>query len=338
MPQVFVGVPTYRRPELVKETVHSVLAQTYRDFRLVISDNRSGEAIEESLRNWVRSLADDRVSFIVQPENEGEYGQGRSFFRESSEPYFVILHDDDLIEPTYLERAIGVLDAHRDLSLFVANPYVFGQDGTVSEEGTSAYHAQHGRVGREEGPFEILSTLFGGGFPPISGTVIRRERLVASGFVEPDGSGNFPFELNVMVRLGALNDRGWLTTNRLIGFRFHDGALRSNLATSDIERIRGNMIRILERHRFDGDPELIRRAMLCRLHRATAVDELRARRGRSARSHARRAVLTRPQSPKAWAVLFLVALPFRMGIPALGVFAEPGIPGVWTPPTQPTEP
>jgi len=39
--RVTVGIPTFNRANLLREAIDSVLSQTHRDFRLIVSDNAS---------------------------------------------------------------------------------------------------------------------------------------------------------------------------------------------------------------------------------------------------------------------------------------------------------
>ena len=79
MPKVYIGIPTVNRPQFVRETIGSVLGQTFTDFKVTVSDNCSTAEATDSVRQFVESLADDRIEFHVQTADVGEYGQGRFF-------------------------------------------------------------------------------------------------------------------------------------------------------------------------------------------------------------------------------------------------------------------
>src|SRR6187399_1179626 len=107
MPRIFIGIPTRNRPDLLRHTVASVLAQSVSDFTVVVSDNDSCEETVESVTRYLESLHDSRVSFHRQPCNVGEYGQGRFLFhRATGHDFFMLLHDDDVLNPGYLARAL----------------------------------------------------------------------------------------------------------------------------------------------------------------------------------------------------------------------------------------
>lgn len=313
MSRVFIGIPTINRPALVRETVDSVRAQTFGDTRVVVSDNRSEPEAAESVRRYVAALEDPRIEFFVQPHNHGEYGQGRYFFSESVGcEYVVILHDDDVIKPSYLESAIGVLDAYPDLDAFLADPFVMDELGEVSLAETKKYLSDHGRIAAQTGRIDVLTKYLMHGFLPVSGTVFRRAALERSGFVDPQAVGNFPFECDLFLRLGASGASAWYQSEELMGFRFHRSSMRNYMKLMQNRQVVERMLRLFSSYRYDGALERRRRAIVSRLHRANAVIDLRERDGRGARANIRAALETNSLSVKAWALA-----PFVMLTPGL---------------------
>lgn len=286
---------------MVRETIESVRVSSLADYRVVISDNRSDEAARQATAAYVAALDDPRFTFVVQPENGGEYGQGR-FFLEQSEgaEYFVILHDDDLIDPDYLRLAVEHLNASTDAALLVANPRLIDEEGTVSDDLTRRYLKEHGRAERSTGLFPILETVLGTGFVPISGTVFRRSALCESGFVDDDCYGNFPFELNVMLRLGDRGLKGWFLDEMLLSVRYHHGSLRNTLGLMRNSEVVATMLKLLERRSYSGSAEMRRVVLVARLHRAMAEIHLANGDVAAAKTAIATACRLRPQSPNAW--------------------------------------
>lgn len=262
MARVFIGIPTRNRPLFVLDAIRSVLGQTLPDFRLVVSDNASETRASESVARFVRDLRDPRVAFHRQPENVMEYGQGRFLLERCTEEYFAILHDDDRLEPGYLEAALDHLDGRPELACFVANPYVFDDRGATSPHLTRRYRIAHGRAGRAEGTIDVLESVLRCGFIPISGTLFRTSTLRSSGFVDEDCHGNYPFELNVLLRLGERGGRAYYTPRPLLAFRVHAGALRHTMRLKFNEEVISTVLKLLERRRFTGACERLRRKIL----------------------------------------------------------------------------
>jgi glycosyltransferase involved in cell wall biosynthesis len=327
MATVFIGIPTRNRPLLVQETVKSVLAQTYHQYQVVVSDNQSDPDAARTVEAFIQGLNDDRFRYVRQEQNGGEYGQGRYFFHASAEcPFLTMLHDDDVINPDYLATALNVLEKRPSLAFFVANPFLMDLDGRPAPRDTAKYLRDHGRTAKDEGPFDVLSAHMACGFTPISGTLFRRSALENAGFVDGDCHGNFPFECNVFLRLGEHGAQAWFSPEELLGFRFHPASLRNSLQLMDNRLVVDTMIRILARRRFDGRNERRRRIMLGRLYRAKALIVLRDGQTATARHYLKRALRENARSVRAWALapwLLVMPWPLRRVLPALPQHWEP---------------
>ncbi len=81
MTTVFVGIPTYNRPTIVRDAILSVRAQTFGEYRVVISDNVSGGDAADQVERFVAELGDPRFVFHRQMENGGEYRSRPVFLR-----------------------------------------------------------------------------------------------------------------------------------------------------------------------------------------------------------------------------------------------------------------
>lgn len=322
MNRVFVGIPTINRPLLVRETLDSVRAQSFEQIRVVVSDNRSAPEAAASVRRYVESLDDPRIEFVVQPSNAGEYGQGRYFFSRSLDcEYFMILHDDDVLRPTYLDRAVGVLDRRPDLDAFVADPFVMDEAGRVSDTETTRYLAAHGRRSARTGPIDVLAKYLMHGFLPISGTLFRRRALERSGFVDATEVGNFPFECDLFLRLGHTGAAAWYERETLLGFRFHRSSMRNYMQLMRNRQVVARMLALFSQYRYAGSMERRRRAIVSRLHRAMAFIDLRAGDTTRARASLRAALEANPLSVRA-----LASAPFVLFTPGLCARLLPGTP------------
>ena len=312
MSRVFIGIPTINRPKLVRETIDSVLAQSFVDIHVIVSDNRSESEAVHSVKRYVDTLEDARLEFVQQPRNDGEYGQGRYFYSESAgADYFMILHDDDVIDPSYIDKAVATLDASPDIDAFLADPYVFDEAGEISAVETKDFLVNHGRETAKTGRIDVLTKYMMRGFLPISGTLFRRTALERSGFVDGQALGNFPFECDVFLRLGHLGARAWYQKEQLIGFRFHRSSMRNYMKlmqNRDVER----MLQLFSSYEFEGVLERRRRAIVSRLHRANSIIDLREGNSRHARANLGAALKSNALSIKAWAMA-----PFVMLVPGL---------------------
>jgi glycosyltransferase involved in cell wall biosynthesis len=313
MAKVLVGIQTRNRPEYVPEAIRSVLNQTLRDVRVVVSDDASNESASASVQSLIRQIGDPRVSYHYHPVGIKEYGQGRFLFKECAEEYFAILHDDDVLDPTYLEVMVEILDRNPSLAFVVADPYIFDAEGRRRPDLTQQYLKDHGRGRYPEGQIEILVPLFSYGLFPISGTLFRASALRESALVDPDCDGNFPFEFNVFIRLGELGKMAYYCRRELIGFRFHNRSLRSTEVTGFKKGMVETIIKILERRRFSGVAERLRQKTLAYNCRNYAMICFVGQDPRTCFRYLARALRLNPLSWRNWAYTALaVFCPFMV--------------------------
>jgi teichuronic acid biosynthesis glycosyltransferase TuaG len=108
-PLVSVVVPTFNRPELLVETLKSILIQTYRELDIIVVDNHSNYDVGE----LVASLGDSRVR-LFQIHNGGFIGASRNVGIEKGWGSLVAFcDDDDLWEPNKVRAQVDAFDPER---------------------------------------------------------------------------------------------------------------------------------------------------------------------------------------------------------------------------------
>jgi glycosyltransferase involved in cell wall biosynthesis len=107
--RVSLGVPVYNGERFLRRTVESLLAQTFPDFELIVSDNASTDATEAIAREL--ASRDRRVRYHRQPTNLGVAGNYNFLLDQARAPYFKWATADDPCEPRFLERCVEALDA-----------------------------------------------------------------------------------------------------------------------------------------------------------------------------------------------------------------------------------
>ena len=117
-PLVSVCIPTFRRPVQLEQALRSVLAQTYPNFEIVVSDD-SGD--QEQV---VRRLDDARIHYF---RNEPHAGMAANFnlsLDRAGGELIGFLHDDDRWLPQFLERVVGHFTTDPALDLVFTNHYL----------------------------------------------------------------------------------------------------------------------------------------------------------------------------------------------------------------------
>jgi glycosyltransferase involved in cell wall biosynthesis len=128
-PRVSIGLPVYNGAAFLGEAIESILAQTFRDFELILSDNASTDATPEICQTY--AARDPRIRYFRNETNIGGAGNFSRVFRLGRGEYFKWAADDDVIAPEFVERCVEVLDRDPSLALCFSKMQIIDSVGRV---------------------------------------------------------------------------------------------------------------------------------------------------------------------------------------------------------------
>lgn len=108
LPKVSIGLAVYNGERYLKEAIDSILAQTFTDFELIISDNASTDSTGDICREY--ASRDSRIRYHRNPQNIGGVNNENQTFHMSKGEYFRLAADDDICAPTLIEECVKALD------------------------------------------------------------------------------------------------------------------------------------------------------------------------------------------------------------------------------------
>ena len=138
-PHVSFILPAYKR-RFLAEAVASVLAQTYRDFELVVVDDGSPEGLEEVLG----SFSDPRLRYLRYEDNLGGRDLTAAWnraFAEARGRLAVLASDDDRYHPEYLAEMVALAERFPDVDVFHCRVAYIDTEGRT--HGESELRAEH---------------------------------------------------------------------------------------------------------------------------------------------------------------------------------------------------
>ncbi len=124
-PRVSVVIPCFNSSAFLRETLESVLAQTLRDFEVILVDDGSADDTRELIGRLLSEHPGYALRSVFQ-ENTGVAGARHRGIGLARGRYILPLDADDLIAPTLLETCAAVLDAEPDTSLVYTDRQEFG--------------------------------------------------------------------------------------------------------------------------------------------------------------------------------------------------------------------
>jgi len=114
-PKVSIGLPVYNGENFVRQAIESILAQTFEDFELIISDNASTDRTGEICRTF--AAQDQRIRYTRNVENIGLTRNYNQVFTLSSGEYFKWNDHDDMCGQAFLMRCVQALDENPSVVL-----------------------------------------------------------------------------------------------------------------------------------------------------------------------------------------------------------------------------
>jgi glycosyltransferase involved in cell wall biosynthesis len=107
-PKVSIGLPVYNGQRYLRESVDSLLAQTFEDFELILCDNASTDETASICRDY--AARDPRVRYHRNATNIGAIPNFNAVFEQSRGEYFKWAASDDIHAPRFLEKTVAILD------------------------------------------------------------------------------------------------------------------------------------------------------------------------------------------------------------------------------------
>jgi hypothetical protein len=321
---VSVIIPCYNRSRIVRETIDSVLAQTYGKFEALVIDDGSTDAT----RDVVSSYTDPRIRYFYR-ENGGLSAARNSGLNAACGEFVAFLDSDDAWHPWKLAAQLEIFRRHPEAGLVWSDMSTFRNTGEIlSERHLRTYYAVYESVDFErtreragtlaelvlDAPLifagcpyyvgDVFQEMFGGNLVHPSTAIVRRERLQKSGPFEPEITGPGAEDYHFYFRVSAYGPVAFLDAPTTL-FRLHP----SQMSTANgLHEARGNLTVVL--HWLQRHPSVLPdariRERLARSHAWLGAEELHAGNPRDATRHLWQSL--RLQSRQRTAAMLMISL------------------------------
>ncbi len=125
MPLVSVCIPTYNRKKYLRQTLDSIVAQTYKDYEIILFDDGSTDGTKEMIED---------IGFPVTyhwQQNAGDAAARNKLIELAKGQYISFIDSDDLLMPDAIERMVSAMEAQNE-DVIVYGPYFrIDQNGKI---------------------------------------------------------------------------------------------------------------------------------------------------------------------------------------------------------------
>lgn len=194
-----VVIPLYNKQEHIKSTIESVLAQTFKDFEVVIVDDGSTDRSVEVIH---KNFNDPRIRILSQ-RNAGVSAARNTGIENAAHEYVAFLDADDEWKPDYLASKATLIEKYPDAIVYASNYEFLKPNGSLTLPLIRRLPFE-GKDGKLTNYFEVASHSD----PPLwtSAIVVKRKALDDISFPVGMKSGE---DLLTWARLAAKGEIVW---------------------------------------------------------------------------------------------------------------------------------
>jgi glycosyltransferase involved in cell wall biosynthesis len=207
---VSVCVPTYRRPELLRECICSVFANEVRPMEIIISDNDLGED-SAGVVAGLEPPSGIRLRHIANVGRSVQSANIRNVFQAASFERMVLIHDDDLMVPGGVDALITAWNAEDDkVDAVYGFQYIASASGDIdlksSQSNNYAYFRRSEYVGGQQSNlWAALVAQF-----PNDGYMVRKSIACNLDFPTEAEVGCIPIDCYFSIRYALLSSQKFL--------------------------------------------------------------------------------------------------------------------------------
>ena len=179
-PLISIGLPIYNGANFVREMLDSLLAQTYKNFEVIVTDNASTDETPNIIREYAER--DSRVQYHLNENNLGAAGNFNRAFDIGRGKYFKWCAHDDRLSPNFLADCVARLESDAELVMAYGATIDIDDRGAVLPNGAGDEIVDISSDPSERFFFQIAK--IGSPCSPIFG-VFRRDALARSTLHRP---------------------------------------------------------------------------------------------------------------------------------------------------------
>ncbi|WP_443643418.1 glycosyltransferase [Candidatus Levibacter sp. Uisw_134_01] len=143
-PLVSIVLPVYNGEAFLRDTLKSLLAQSFTDFELLIADNASNDSTSDICQEYL--LKDSRIIYHRHSFNKGLTANQEWLYRQAKGKYIMLVGDDDVYDPLCLVNCVDRIDNRNDIILVYFNYEWIDEKGNRSPSGLKIFMKPENKI------------------------------------------------------------------------------------------------------------------------------------------------------------------------------------------------
>lgn len=233
---ITVAIPTYNRPDFLRQSLKSVVDQSYKDIDILVLDNCS----TMNIKNVVDGFSDSRIRYVRHGKNLGIIGNWNSAIAECETKYLSIFHDDDVMHSRFIEKSITMLERYQSVG------FLYAQANKVDKnlEHISIWSDLHPHEGLVSGYDYLRYTVDEACCVTIAPTVVFVADVFKKVGIFNDSLCFNSFDFNMLIRIAGAFDV-YFMKEVLVDYRIHEDQM-SEVYWRTQEKAKGRLATMLE--------------------------------------------------------------------------------------------
>lgn len=180
---ISIVVTSYNYEKYLKDTINSVLAQTYQNWEMIVIDDASTDSSVEIIKEYQKK--DKRIKLIQNETNLGLSKTLKKGLEAASGEWIAILESDDSISSDYLEKKAAVIKQYPDIGLIFNDVEMTGDKKRIKEVEKKFRNSAKSLLSKSY-PCNLFSDLvFFNKVLTFSTILVNKEKLLSCDFNTP---------------------------------------------------------------------------------------------------------------------------------------------------------
>jgi glycosyltransferase involved in cell wall biosynthesis len=212
---ISIITPIYNGQEFLKETIETVLNQSYSNWELLLIDDGSTDNSKAICKTYTDK--DNRIKYYYK-SNGGQASARNLGIKKAKGEWIALLDADDLWHNTKLEKQIEILDKNSEATLCFTNTLAF--QNTINNELYNFDNKAFGLLNKD-----FFLNVFVSSYVSNSSLVIKKNVIVKSGLYNESEIVRGSEDWELLLRLLYQKNRIVGVKEKLLYYRVHDGGI-----------------------------------------------------------------------------------------------------------------
>lgn len=132
-PLISIIVASYNYQDLIKETLNSIINQTYKNYEVIIIDDGSKDNSLNVIREYTENIPNFHLFTHTNNSNRGLPETIKLGIEKSKGKYIAFCESDDHWHPNHLEEKVKIINKYANVNIISNNLILFGDELTIND-------------------------------------------------------------------------------------------------------------------------------------------------------------------------------------------------------------